>query len=301
MRTVERPVSVHGMGIHTGFPVRVTLLPALEFGVFFKRVDIPESPLIAATPDNIEPSTRNTVLRRGDASIATIEHLLAACHGLGVDGLVVEVDGEELPALDGSALPWVEVIGRAGVVDTMAAYPDDVVNDEWSPEGVSVEEGDAFISLVPAPGFSVTFSGIFPDGIHHTATWSPAGDFRGALAGARTFCRLKEVVELRRAGLIRGGTPDNAIVWVDIEPTPELAREVSTWWPGVLLERSSEGILNSQKLRWDDEPVRHKLLDLLGDLALVRPISRCMIHAHQAGHALTHRFLSLLQRRIMGG
>ena len=126
----------------------------------------------------------------------------------------------------------------------------------------------------------------------------PGTDFAGEFAGARTFCRLSEIAALRRAGLICGGTPQNSLVWVDVPVTDDIAAEIRRWWPDVRLEPSPEGLLQPQRLRWPDECARHKVLDVVGDLALAGPLCPCRVECVDGGHALTHRLLRELQRRL---
>lgn len=284
-RTIAAPVVVEGVGLHTGARARVTLLPRTTPGILFRRADLPGAPPIPATPSFLADAMRHTVLSNGAASIATVEHLLAACWGTDVSALEVAVEGPELPIGDGSPLIWTDALDTAG----SSLLDEDEPNLIACP--VRVSDGARSITLAPAPAWSVHFAGDFPDGRWCEATWTPATDFASELAGARTFCRLSEVIALRRANHIRGGNPGNSLVWVDAPPTESLRDEVARWWPGVSLTGTSEGLLEPQRLRWPDECARHKLVDLLGDLALVRPLGPCTIEAEQSGHALAHRLV----------
>ena len=285
--TIWNPLRLEGRGLHTGAPVAVVLLPRSEPGILFRRTDLPGTPCVPAAPSFLAEATRHTTLCHGPASVATVEHLLAACWGLDVAGLTVEVDGPELPIGDGSALLWVEAFREAG----FAPVDDPRLDAVFPRSEVSVTHGDSSLTLAPASSWSVHFAGVFPDGTRHEALWTHETDFAAELAGARTFCRLSEVIALRRAGLIAGGSPGNALVWMDVPVTEALAREVRAWWPDATLSATPEGLLSPQRLRWPDECVRHKLLDLLGDLALLRPLRPCRVEAIQGGHALTHELV----------
>jgi len=310
--TLAVPVALEGRALHAGLPVRVVLLPRDEPGIIFRRRDLPGSPSLPAEVASLAgpdaDTARRTCLRHGTASVDTVEHLLAACFGLGITSLAVDVSGPELPIGDGSARLWVDAIGRAGRRSApdmpLAALPGGL------PHPVVVRDAAGRrITVAPAATWSVHFAGVFPDGRRHEARWTPATDFAAELADARTFCRLSEVAELRRAGLIRGGGPENALVWVDLPITNELARQIATWWPGVELVAGPDGLLASQRLRRPDEPARHKLVDLMGDLALLAlaPSPRaatvlgpCRVEAVQAGHDLAHRLLREIARAMDG-
>ena len=298
-RTLCTDVSVEGTGLHTGMHVHARLIPREEPGIVFLRRDLPDHPRIPATVVSLADSTRHTVLCRGEACVATVEHLLAACWGLDITGLLVEMDAPELPIGDGSSLIWVEACMRAEfrpIRTPRSRLPDGPI---------TVRDGTRSIALAPAAAWSVHFAGDLPAALQaggasqrRDARLLPSTDFVDELAGARTFCRLSEVAEMRRTGLIRGGTPESSLVCVDVPVTDAVAADVARWWPGVRLEPSPEGLLEPQRLRWPNECARHKLLDVIGDLALARPLSPCRVECSGGGHALTHRLLRQLERRL---
>ena len=277
-RTLRTPVEFSGVGLHTGAPVSVRVLPAPQgTGVEFVRTDLPDAPSIPALIAYRSPKERRTRLQRGGAHVDTIEHLLATCAGLGLDNATVEVSGEELPGLDGSAAEFVQLFGRAGLVDQRE--PARVLALE---EPVFVREGEATLIALPreGPGLSLQYIAAFDEpGI-------PGGTFRvdvtpesfaAEIAPARTFCLASEVEALRAAGLGKGATRENTVVLGDPDSV----------------------------LRMDGEPVRHKILDLLGDLQLLGAELHAHVIATRSGHALNaelvRRLQDVLQRQETGG
>ena len=281
---VGLPACRSRQGIHTGCEAQVRLIPSETSGIRFRRADLPGSPVIPANPDYLHPSERNTTLQSDAATVMTIEHFMAACWLLDITALDVEIRGEELPSGDGSAVVWMQAFESAKRVP----IPGSTVQSPA--RTLAVKHDDAEITLAPSGGTSVTFCGVFPDADEYAVTWLPSTD-PDELAGARTFCRLSEVIFLRERGLIRGGRPDNALVWMDVPVTEREAELVRSWWPDATLRVTPEGFLDPQRLRWPDEPARHKLLDLLGDLALARPLPSCTVKARQTGHSAAHELV----------
>jgi UDP-3-O-[3-hydroxymyristoyl] N-acetylglucosamine deacetylase len=262
-----------GAGLHTGRHVDVRVLPAGEgMGRRFIRIDIAGQPEIAASVRAVRPSQLSTLLVEGEATIQTVEHLLAALAGLGVADARIEVTGPELPILDGSALPWAEAITRACVRLSDAIRISSPVIEEplW------VRSGDAFVAALPAEELRLTYGIDFPPPIgNQWFSFCPErDDFCRALAPARTFALLRDVERLRAAGLIQGGSLEGAIVC------------------------GPEGWLNPP-LRFEDEPVRHKVLDLLGDLSLLGVIPRAHYVAYKAGHRLHVEMARSIEARAL--
>ncbi len=273
-RTLARAVSLEGIGLHTGRAVRLTLRPAPPgSGVTFRRVDLPGAPEVPARVESVVDTRRATVLGRGEARVSTVEHLLSALHGLGVDNALVEVDAEEVPAADGSALPFCQLIAQAGLQEQEAVRPlQELTKPVW------VAEGGALLSAVPAPAGVFTVRVIFTNDRRHPALtdqlWEGSIDperYQQEIAPARTFGFLSELEALRQAGLGLGATPENAIAIGD------------------------EGVLTP--LRFPDELVRHKVLDLVGDLSLVGPFSAHLVGI-RTSHRLNHRLAQELARAL---
>ncbi len=275
--TIAREVSFAGIGLHGGQPARLRLRPAsAEHGIWFRRTDIPaddgRDAMIAARWDNVTDTRLCTVISNADGvSVATIEHLMAALAGCGIHNVLVEIDGPEVPILDGSSAPFVAGILRAGV--RAQAAPVRLV-EVLRP--VEVRAGDAWARLEPADGFEISFHIDFTDaaiGRQERALNMANGAFVRELSTARTFCRLADVDAMRAGGLARGGTLENAVV-VD-----------------------GARVLSPGGLRQKDEPVRHKMLDALGDLALAGAPLKGRYHGHRAGHGLTNQLLRALFAR----
>ncbi|RAP41457.1 UDP-3-O-[3-hydroxymyristoyl] N-acetylglucosamine deacetylase [Rhodovulum viride] len=268
--TLKSPITFTGTGLHTGRPVRLTIHPAsAEYGLWFRRTDIdgPDA-LIPARWDAVEPSRLCTKLANGRASVMTVEHLMAALAGCGVHNALIEIDGPEVPVMDGSSAPFVQGILSRGL--RRLAAPVRVLRIL---EHVEVSEGDARASLGPAETFEIDFEITFADtAIGHQARRlnMANGAFVRELCDSRTFCRNADVEAMRAAGLALGGTFDNAVVF------------------------DGDKVLSPGGLRHRDEPVRHKMLDALGDLALAGAPILGRYRGERAGHALTNRLLRAL-------
>ncbi len=265
--TLKTPVSIEGIGLHSGHRVRATFRPAPENqGIVFRRSDRP-SLAIAASASSAQSFDHATTLGAGDVRIATVEHALSAAYGLGLDNLDVEVDGPELPILDGSALPFVRLFQAAGLERQRRSADPLAVS-----RTVEVAQGDRHITIRPGRGLTICYEIDFPHKAigHQTLTFEVRADeYASRIAPARTFGFTREIEYLRQRGLARGGSLHNAVVL------------------------DEESIL-SGPLRFRDEFVRHKILDLVGDLALLgRPIEG-RIHARKAGHALHAEFVRAL-------
>jgi UDP-3-O-[3-hydroxymyristoyl] N-acetylglucosamine deacetylase/3-hydroxyacyl-[acyl-carrier-protein] dehydratase len=267
-RTIEAGVSVQGIGLHTGCPVRLTCRPGVAGqGIVFRRADLPGHPEIPAQLDAVRATERRTGLGAGSATVETVEHVLAAVFALGLDDLVLELEGPEVPILDGSFAPFVELLDRAGI----RSVPGQPV---VFPVGRAFElsEGDARYRVTPGPGLrlSCRIEWAHPLIGRQAGAWDITPDvFRAELAAARTFGFAGEVAELRRQGLLRGGTTASAVVLTD------------------------DGVLDTT-LRWPDEFLRHKAGDILGDLALLGG----RIVAHIAAERPSHRGNVALARAI---
>jgi UDP-3-O-[3-hydroxymyristoyl] N-acetylglucosamine deacetylase len=260
-QTTRSPVVLAGVGLHTGAPVQLRILPSeVDTGVRFRRVDLSPAVEIPARSHYVKDTTLATVLAKDGVEVSTVEHCLAALAGLGVDNAVVEVDRPELPILDGSALPLVEAIFEIGL-----KYQHRRRKLLRVEKPLRVEDGEKFCILRPATGFRVTytidFSGRFPGSQHFYLEVTPE-NFATDLSPARTFGFLEEVEYLRSVGKAKGGSLENALV----------------------LHRGK--VLNPEGLRLRDEFVRHKIVDAMGDLALLgMPVLGHLI-VHRGGHAL---------------
>lgn len=269
--TLTSSVTFSGTGLHSGRPVRMTVRPAsAEYGIWFKRVDIHDQDnLIPAHWASVVPSRLCTLIRNdAGTEVSTIEHIMAALAGCGIHNALVEIDGPEVPILDGSSSRFVEGLIRAGVRELSAPVR---VIKILSP--VEYREGDAWARLVPSEGFEMDFHISFPDAAIGTQDKSlnlSNGNFVRELSDCRTFCRQADVDAMRAAGLALGGTYENAVV-VD-----------------------GDDVLSPGGLRRKDEAVRHKMLDALGDLYLAGAPLMGRYIGHKAGHAMTNKLLRAL-------
>ncbi|MEO1590215.1 MAG: UDP-3-O-acyl-N-acetylglucosamine deacetylase [Cyanobacteria bacterium J06632_22] len=260
-QTLGQPVVCQGIGLHSGTTVQVRLLPAeADVGRYFVRTDVAGQPQIPAAVGAVGETTLSTELRANGTSVRTVEHLLAALWGLGLDNVRIEIDGPEVPLLDGSAQGWVGAISTAQLQTLAAPRPSPPVLEQ----PVSVQHGEAFVTAMPAASLRFTYGidfDVAPIG-NQWHSWSPAVEpFTESVAPARTFGLMHQIEYLRSQGLIKGGSLDNALVcgpedWVN------------------------------PPLRFENEPARHKLLDLIGDLSLLGAIPRMHVLAYKASHRL---------------
>ncbi len=267
-QTIAEPLEFTGVGLHSGAPVTMRLLPApAGSGIVFRRTDL-DNFEISATGRNVAKVSYATSLMRQGVLISTTEHLLSAFIGMGVDNVIVELDNLELPILDGSALPYVEAFLRVGI-RTQRRHRESI----RVLQPVEVREGNKFIGVYPGPGYRIEYTIDFPDPIgRQKASIDLAAETYGtAIAAARTFGYKADENKLRNMGLIRGASPENAIVLGPNGP-------------------------ENGPLRFDDEYVRHKVLDLIGDLALAGRRIEGHVVAERAGHAMHTAMVSRLMK-----
>jgi UDP-3-O-[3-hydroxymyristoyl] N-acetylglucosamine deacetylase/3-hydroxyacyl-[acyl-carrier-protein] dehydratase len=298
-RTIAKPVSMSGIGIHTGAECTLTFKPAPEnHGIKFVRTDLGGNPEIPAIADNVVDVSRGTTIGIGEAKVHTVEHVLAAIMGLQIDNIVIEIDGIEPPVGDGSSLPFVEVLQSAGFVQ-QDAPKDYLIIDQT----IMHHEDDRQVDIVALPldSYRVTVMVDYQNpalGSQHTGLFDFEKEFATEFAPARTFCFLSEVEALAAQGLIKGGDLDNAVVIVDhkLNDTQinELAGKIGVNGKDISLGKN--GILNNKELRFKNEPVRHKLLDLIGDLALIGAPLKAQILAARPGHKANVEFAKQVRK-----
>lgn len=270
-RTLKNPIRATGVGLHTGDKIYLTLRPAEpNAGIVFRRTDLDPPVDIPATAHNVGDTMLSTTLMNGDVRVSTVEHLLSAMAGLGIDNVVVEVSASEIPIMDGSAGPFVFLIQSAGIVEQDA--PKEFIRIL---KPITVEHEDKKASFRPYDGFRILFSIDFDLPVFQGRTLSAEVDFSSTtfvkeVSRARTFGFMHEIEYLRSKGLVRGGSMDNAIVL------------------------DSNTILNEDGLRYEDEFVRHKILDAIGDLYLLGHSLIGEFEAYKSGHALNNQLLRAL-------
>jgi UDP-3-O-[3-hydroxymyristoyl] N-acetylglucosamine deacetylase / 3-hydroxyacyl-[acyl-carrier-protein] dehydratase len=283
--TLAASISISGTGLHTGINVDMVLKPANPgFGYQFQRVDLPGHPIIKADCDLVTETSRGTTLEKDNAKISTVEHVLAALVGMGVDNCLIEVNGPEIPIIDGSSGPFVEIIEKTGVLEQDAAkawYTIDT-NISFYDEKKRVE-----MTALPATNYEITTLIDFNSPVLGTqhASLKSMKDFKQEIAPCRTFCFLHELEMLIDNNLIKGGDINNAIVIVDKAVTAEEMGRLAKAFGRTKVEVKSEGYLNNLELRFPNEPARHKLLDVVGDLALIGYPIKAHIIANRPGHS----------------
>jgi UDP-3-O-[3-hydroxymyristoyl] N-acetylglucosamine deacetylase/3-hydroxyacyl-[acyl-carrier-protein] dehydratase len=296
--TLAQPISISGTGLHTGILVDMVLNPANPgFGIQFKRIDLPGQPTIKADCDLVTDTSRGTTLEDNGAKISTVEHILAALVGMGVDNCLIEINGPEIPIIDGSSQPFVEIIEEAGVEEQEAAkhwYTIDT-NISYYHEGKRVE-----MVAMPAVEYKVTTLIDFNSPVLGTqhAGLKNILEFKTEIAPCRTFCFLHELETLLANNLIKGGDINNAIVIVDKPVTEVEMSRLATIFKKDKIEVESGGYLNNLQLRFPNEPARHKLLDVIGDLALIGYPIKAHIIANRPGHFSNVEFAKLIKNYI---
>ena len=296
--TIVNTVSINGVGLHTGKSVDVTLRAAKPgFGIQFQRVDLPNKPTVKADCDFVSDTSRGTTLQNGEAKVGTIEHLLAAIVSCGVDNILIEINAPEVPIMDGSAMPFVELIEEAEVIEQDAAKTWYEID-----ENIFFEDKEKRVEMVAMPGqqYSITALIDFNSSVLGTqfAQLRKMSDFKKEIASCRTFVFLHELEMLIEHNLVKGGDFNNAIVVVDKPVSPEEIERLSKFFNKKDVEVKSEGYLNNLELRFPDEPARHKLLDMIGDLALVGYPVKARILAHRPGHSSNVAFAKKIKEYI---
>jgi UDP-3-O-[3-hydroxymyristoyl] N-acetylglucosamine deacetylase/3-hydroxyacyl-[acyl-carrier-protein] dehydratase len=296
--TLSSVASIQGTGLHTGAFVNMNLKPAQPgYGFVFQRVDLPNQPTIKADCDLVVDTSRGTTLEENGARVSTVEHVLAALVGMGVDNCHIEINGPELPIMDGSSMPFVEIIEDAGILEQDAAKSWYSIGDNISyfDEARRVE-----ITALPSTEYKVTTLIDFNSPVLGTqhAQLKRLSDFKAEVAPCRTFVFLHELEMLLENNLIKGGDINNAIVVVDKPITEEAKEKLKGAFKKDNIEIQGEGYLNNLKLRYPNEPARHKLLDVVGDLALVGYPVKTHIIAHRPGHAANVEFARLVKQYI---
>ena len=296
--TIKEPITVSGVGLHTGVEANMTFTPAPpNHGIKFQRTDLPDQPIVDADVDYVVDLSRGTTIEHNGARINTVEHTLAALVGLQIDNVLVQLDGPEPPILDGSSKMFIDALETVGTEEQNALRNFFEVN-----ESVMYRDNarDVEIAALPLDDYRVTVMVDYNSpvlGSQH-ASLTDIGDFKKEIASSRTFCFLHELEMLYKNNLIRGGDLNNAIVVVDRIVKDEELDYLASLFNKPKVEVKKEGILNNVELRHSNEPARHKLLDVVGDLALVgRPI-KAQILAARPGHAANVAFAKKLKKAM---
>ena len=296
--TIASETSIKGVGIHSGHPVEMVLKPAdPNSGIVFQRVDLPNQPTVKADVDNVVDTTRSTTIEANGARVSTIEHLMAALVGNGIDNVLIEINGPEVPILDGSSEPFVEILQKTGKKqqDAQKIYYTLQHNITFVDEKKKVE-----MVALPYDGYRINTLIDFNSPVLGTqhADIKNINEFNEEVAPCRTFCFFHELEYLIDHNLIKGGDINNAIVVVDKPVSDDQVQRISKVFKKENVKVNEGGILNNLDLRFPNEPARHKLLDVIGDLALVGFPFKGHIIANRPGHSSNVEFAKKIKEHI---
>jgi len=298
-RTIKKAVSVSGVGLHTGVKSTITFKPAPENSwIRFIRTDVENCPEIIADINHVTDISRGTTLSQNGVQIHTVEHVLSAVAGLGIDNIIIEVNNIEPPVCDGSAIEFVKALKQAEIVEQDAEQEILVIDKILT---YTDPKNHVDIHIMPAENFQITFlidySKIPAIGTQYSTTYSLSEEFETDYASARTFCTLSEIEELKNRGLIKGGNVNNAVVFIDRHIEQNEVERIRQLF-GIANEISigQRGTLNGVELRYYNEAVRHKIVDLIGDFALLGLPIQGHVIAARSGHAHNVNFVKKIRK-----
>ena len=296
-KTIRASVSCTGVGLHTGVESTVTFNPAPEnFGIKFLRTD-KEDQYVTPDLDNVIDLTRGTTIEENGVKIHTTEHVLSACAGMGIDNLLIELNSKEPPVMDGSSKDFVAALVEAGIIEQKAKVDFLKIT---KPVVYTDEEKDVEVVGVPYDGFKTTFTiqyDLEDLDVQYSSVHNMSQNYKTQIAPARTFCLLSEIKGLAKQGLIKGGNLGNAVIIVDKDIEDEEVRIFKERF-GIKFFKGDRGLHKTQVLRFRNEPVRHKTLDLIGDLALLGKPILGHITAIKSGHKGNVEFAKLLRKEF---
>ena len=298
-QTLSRSFTFGGKGLHTGNIAKMTINPAPEdYGIRFRRMDMAEDAFIEAVAENVSATTRSTTLTENGASVMTVEHLLSALTGMGIDNALIDIDNSEVPILDGSAKPYIDAIWKDGIVAQKAERKYIEIEKELV---ITSEKTGSSVVITPSdtPSYRVEID--FNSKVlgHQTAEWNPSTVYAEEIGTCRTFVFFHEIEYLFNNNLIKGGDVDNAIVIVENPVPDEQLQRLSELFNVPALQRCDNGYLNNLELRFPNECARHKLLDLIGDLRLAGGFLKANIRAVRPGHTINTNAAKAL-RELLG-
>ena len=297
-KTIKGSFSLSGKGLHTGLNLTVEFCPAPEnYGYKIQRVDVEGEPIIEALAENVTETQRGTVLSNGSERVSTIEHGLSALYALGIDNCLMKVNGPEFPILEGSAKLYVENIQRVGIVEQDAEKEYFVVT-----EPVEYRDGNgvSIVRIEPAEEFSVSVLVSFDQSAisDQHADLMHMEDFPTEIAPSRTFVFVRDVEPLLAAGLIKGGDLDNSIVLYERELPQDRYDRIADAMKVPRMDAKKLGYINHRPLVWDNEPARHKLLDVIGDMSLIGKPIKGHITGIRPGHRVNNQFAQILREQM---
>lgn len=297
-QTLSAPFTVSGKGLHTGLQIEATFLPAdVNTGYTIQRMDLENQPVIEALADNVAATNRGTVVKKGDIQVSTIEHAMAALYCMGIDNCLIQVNAPELPILDGSALPYVEEIKKAGITEQETVREIFRIQKKYE---VIDEENGLHLEIFPDDHFSVTTFVDYPSPVlnNQYAVLNDVNDFAEQIAAARTFVFVREIKPLIDMNLIKGGDLDNAIVIYDQKVAQEDIDKLASAIGAEAPSADKLGYVQKRPLQWDNEPARHKLLDIIGDLALIGRRIQGRVIATRPGHGINNKLARAVRKDV---
>ena len=296
--TLKGSFSLFGKGLHTGLNLTVTFNPAPEnTGYKIQRIDVEGQPIIDAVAENVVDTQRGTVIAKGDVRVSTIEHGMAALYASGVDNCLIQVNGPEFPILDGSAALYIEKFKEIGIVEQNATKDYYIIRHKIE---VKDKETGSVITILPDDQFSITAMCSFNSKFINSqfATLEDMSTFDTQIAPARTFVFVRDIVPLLEANLIKGGDLDNAIVIYEREVSQEKLDQLADVLKVPRIDAKKIGYIQHKPLMWENECTRHKLLDIIGDMALIGKPIKGRIIATRPGHTINNKFARLMRKEI---
>ena len=296
--TLGGSFSLYGKGLHTGLSLTVTFNPAPEnTGYKIQRIDLEDQPIIDAIADNVIETKRGTVLQQGEARVSTVEHGMSALYALGIDNCLIQVNGPEFPILNGASDMYVEKIESVGIVEQNAPKDYYIIRKKIE---VRDEETGSVITILPDNDFSITTMCSFHSQFVNSqfATLDNIKDYTTEIAPARTFVFVKDIIPLLEANLIKGGDLDNAIVIYARQLEQDKLDKLADLLKVPRMDATKIGYIQHRPLQWDNECTRHKLLDIIGDMALIGKPIKGRIIATRPGHTINNKFARLMRKEI---
>lgn len=297
-KTLKGSFSLCGKGLHTGLNLTVTFNPAPEnHGYKIQRIDLEDQPIIEAIAEKVIDTTRGTVLAVGEARVSTIEHGLSALYALGIDNCLIQVNGPEFPILDGSAMPYMEKIKQVGMVEQNTPKDYYIIRHKIE---VKDEKTGSCVTILPDEEFSITAMCSFDSKFINSqfATLDNIDNYEKEIAPARTFVFVRDILPLLDANLIKGGDLDNAVVIYERQVPQEQLDKLADLLKVPHIDADKIGYIQNKPLMWENECTRHKLLDIIGDVALIGKPLKGRIVATRPGHTINNKFARLIRKEI---
>lgn len=295
--TLNREFTFEGKGLHTGKVAKMILKPApVDTGIRFLRSDIGPEAIVSAVADNVSSTARSTTITKDEVSVVTIEHVLSALTGMGIDNALIDIDNIEVPILDGSAKPYIDAIWKDGIEEQDAPRRYVEIREEIK---IVNEEKGSYVHIIPADEPSYTLTVDFNSKVLgvQSAHWDPSIEYAEEIGVCRTFVFFHEIEFLFKNNLIKGGDVDNAIVIVEHPVSKEQLEHMSRLFDVPVLDVSENGYLNNLQLRFQNECARHKLLDLIGDLRLGGGFLKAKVIAYKSGHSINTKAAAAIREQ----